>query len=71
MHSEAAGTNGLRPNIRLRRNPPFFYDSGSGIFLIITGWMFRWLTSLTLLMYPILLIFYYKLARNEIEGKPL
>ena len=37
----------------------------TGIFLIITGWMFRWYTSLTLIMYPILLILYYKLARRE------
>jgi protein-S-isoprenylcysteine O-methyltransferase Ste14 len=37
----------------------------TGIFLIITGWMFRWLNPLTLVMYPILLILYYKLARKE------
>ena len=37
----------------------------TGIFLIITGWMFRWSTSLTVLMYPILLVLYYKLARRE------
>jgi protein-S-isoprenylcysteine O-methyltransferase Ste14 len=37
----------------------------TGIFLIITGWMFRWLNPLMLVMYPILLILYYKLARNE------
>lgn len=27
--------------------------------------MFRWSTSLTILMYPILLFLYYKLARKE------
>ena len=41
------------------------YPQYTGIFLIITGWMFRWYTSLTLLMYPILLILYYRLARRE------
>ena len=37
----------------------------TGIFMIITGWMFRWPNPLTLIMYPILLILYYKLARRE------
>ena len=37
----------------------------TGIFLIITGWMFRWINPTILLMYPILLILYYKLARKE------
>jgi protein-S-isoprenylcysteine O-methyltransferase Ste14 len=37
----------------------------TGIFLIISGWMFRWLNPLTIVMYPILLIMYYKLARRE------
>jgi protein-S-isoprenylcysteine O-methyltransferase Ste14 len=37
----------------------------TGIFLIITGWMFRWLNLSTLVMYPILLILYYRLARKE------
>ena len=37
----------------------------TGIFLIITGWMFRWLNPTLLIMYPILLILYYKLARRE------
>jgi protein-S-isoprenylcysteine O-methyltransferase Ste14 len=37
----------------------------TGIFLIITGWMFRWLNPLMLVMYPILLILYYRLARKE------
>ena len=50
-------TNGIYNYIR---HPQY-----TGIFLIITGWMLRWLTSLTLLMYPILLIIYYRLARRE------
>ncbi len=37
----------------------------TGIFLMITGWLFRWLNPTILLMYPILLILYYKLARRE------
>lgn len=37
----------------------------TGIFLIITGWMFRWINPTILVMYPILLILYYKLARRE------
>jgi|GEM_PF-296161 len=37
----------------------------TGIFLIITGWMFRWLNPTILVMYPILLILYYRLARRE------
>ena len=28
----------------------------TGIFMIITGWMFRWLNPLTIVMYPILII---------------
>jgi len=37
----------------------------TGIFLIITGWMFRWLNPTILVMYPILLFLYYRLARKE------
>jgi len=37
----------------------------TGIFLIITGWMFRWINPTILVMYPILLILYYRLARRE------
>jgi protein-S-isoprenylcysteine O-methyltransferase Ste14 len=55
-------SNGLVTNgiYRYIRHPQY-----TGIFLIITGWMFRWLNPLMLLMYPILLILYYKLARKE------
>jgi protein-S-isoprenylcysteine O-methyltransferase Ste14 len=45
---------------RFMRHPQY-----TGIFLIITGWMFRWINPLMLVMYPILLILYYKLARRE------
>jgi protein-S-isoprenylcysteine O-methyltransferase Ste14 len=37
----------------------------TGLFLIITGWMFRWINPTILVMYPILLILYYRLARRE------
>jgi len=37
----------------------------TGIFLIITGWLFHWLNPTILVMYPILLILYYRLARRE------
>jgi methanethiol S-methyltransferase len=37
----------------------------TGIFLILTGWLLHWPTLLTLLMYPVLLVIYYRLARRE------
>ena len=37
----------------------------TGIFFIITGWMFRWINPTILIMYPISLVLYYKLARRE------
>jgi protein-S-isoprenylcysteine O-methyltransferase Ste14 len=37
----------------------------TGIFLLITGWMLHWATTLTLLMYPFLLFMYYILSRKE------
>jgi methanethiol S-methyltransferase len=37
----------------------------TGIFLILTGWLLHWPTLLTLLMYPVLLIIYYRQARRE------
>ncbi|MGD9056771.1 MAG: isoprenylcysteine carboxylmethyltransferase family protein [Desulfobacterales bacterium] len=55
--SKGLVTSGL---YRYIRHPQY-----TGIFLIITGWMFRWLNPTILLMYPILLILYYKLARRE------
>jgi protein-S-isoprenylcysteine O-methyltransferase Ste14 len=37
----------------------------TGFFLIITGWLLHWETTLTLAMYPILVLMYYLLARKE------
>ena len=37
----------------------------TGFFLIMTGWLLHWETTLTLLMYPILAITYYLLALKE------
>jgi protein-S-isoprenylcysteine O-methyltransferase Ste14 len=37
----------------------------TGFFLIMTGWLLHWETTLTLLMYPILAIMYYLLALKE------
>jgi len=36
-----------------------------GFFLILTGWLLHWETTLTLIMYPFLLAMYYFLARRE------
>jgi len=55
--SEGLVTSGI---YRYIRHPQY-----TGIFLIITGWMFRWINPTILIMYPILLILYYKLARKE------
>jgi protein-S-isoprenylcysteine O-methyltransferase Ste14 len=37
----------------------------TGFFLVMTGWLLHWETTLTLAMYPILVIMYYLLARKE------
>jgi protein-S-isoprenylcysteine O-methyltransferase Ste14 len=37
----------------------------AGFFLIMTGWLLHWETTLTLAMYPILVIMYYYLASKE------
>lgn len=37
----------------------------TGFFLIMTGWLLHWETTLTLIMHPILAIMYYLLARKE------
>jgi protein-S-isoprenylcysteine O-methyltransferase Ste14 len=55
--SEGPVTSGI---YRYIRHPQY-----TGIFLIITGWLFRWLNPTILIMYPILLILYYRLARGE------
>lgn len=36
-----------------------------GLFMIILGWLLHWPTLLTLILAPILLVIYYKLARRE------
>ena len=55
--SEGLVTSGI---YRYIRHPQY-----TGIFLIITGWMFRWINPTILIMYPILFILYYRLARKE------
>jgi len=45
---------------RFIRHPQY-----TGFFLIMTGWLLHWETTLTLVMYPILAIMYYFLARRE------
>jgi protein-S-isoprenylcysteine O-methyltransferase Ste14 len=55
--SEGLVTSGI---YRYIRHPQY-----TGIFLIITGWLLRWLFPTILVMYPILLILYYRLARKE------
>lgn len=37
----------------------------TGLFLIITGWMLHWATTITIIMYPILLFIYYRLSLSE------
>jgi protein-S-isoprenylcysteine O-methyltransferase Ste14 len=37
----------------------------TGFFLIMTGWLLHWETTLTLVMYPFLVLMYYLLARKE------
>jgi len=56
-HATGLVTTGL---YRYVRHPQYL-----GLFLILTGWILHWPTLLTLLMYPILLMMYYRLARRE------
>ena len=37
----------------------------TGFFLVMTGWLLHWETTLTLVMYPFLVLMYYLLARKE------
>jgi protein-S-isoprenylcysteine O-methyltransferase Ste14 len=37
----------------------------TGLFLVITGWVIHWQTTLTVVMYPVLLVMYFYLARQE------
>jgi protein-S-isoprenylcysteine O-methyltransferase Ste14 len=40
----------------------------AGLFLILFGWLLHWPTLLTLLLFPILIVVYYRLAlREEVE----
>lgn len=50
-------TNGI---YRYMRHPQY-----TGIILIITAWLFAWPTLPTLIMWPILVYVYYRLARRE------
>ncbi len=36
-----------------------------GLMLILSGWIIRWPTIITLIMFPILIIMYYRLAKYE------
>jgi protein-S-isoprenylcysteine O-methyltransferase Ste14 len=50
-------TTGLYKTIR---HPQY-----TGFFLVMTGWLLQWETTLTLIMYPFLLLMYFLLARSE------
>jgi protein-S-isoprenylcysteine O-methyltransferase Ste14 len=50
---------------RYMRHPQY-----TGIILIITAWLFAWPTLPTLIMWPVLVFAYYKLAKRE-EGEML
>jgi len=43
----------------------FRHPQYTGFVLILTGWLLHWETTLTLAMYPILVLMYYLLARKE------
>jgi protein-S-isoprenylcysteine O-methyltransferase Ste14 len=51
------GTDGI---YRYIRHPQYI-----GLFLIMTGWLLHWPTLLTLIIFPVLLVVYYRLAINE------
>ena len=55
--AEGLVTTGLYRHVR---HPQY-----TGFFFIITGWLLHWETTLTLIMYPILLVMYFLLARRE------
>lgn len=40
----------------------------TGIYLVMLGWLLHWETTLTLLMFPVLAVMYYFLARKEEQG---
>jgi protein-S-isoprenylcysteine O-methyltransferase Ste14 len=37
----------------------------TGLFLIITGWMLHWATTITVVMYPVLIYIYFRLSLSE------
>lgn len=37
----------------------------TGLFLIITGWLLHWANLLTIILYPIMVFMYYRLAKKE------
>jgi protein-S-isoprenylcysteine O-methyltransferase Ste14 len=55
--SQGLVTDGI---YRYLRHPQY-----TGLFLIMTGWLLHWPTLLTLLIFPVLLVVYYRLAINE------
>ena len=57
--SGAAVTGGL---YRYSRHPQYV-----GFLLVTLGWLIHWPTLLTLIMWPILVVVYYRLAREEEE----
>jgi protein-S-isoprenylcysteine O-methyltransferase Ste14 len=57
FHASGLVTTGIYKYIR---HPQY-----TGFFLIMTGWLLHWETTLTLVMYPILVSMYYFLARKE------
>jgi len=56
-NGEKLVTNGIYRHIR---HPQY-----TGIILIITAWVFAWPTLPTLIMWPVLVFVYYRLARRE------
>mgnify|MGYP001612842609 FL=1 len=57
FHAKGLITNGIYSKMR---HPQY-----SGIFLIIIGFVIQWPTIPTLIMFPFLILLYYKLARRE------
>ncbi len=55
--TETLVTNGL---YRYIRHPQY-----AGLFLIILGWLIHWPTLLTLILFPIIIMVYYRLALRE------
>jgi protein-S-isoprenylcysteine O-methyltransferase Ste14 len=55
--AETLVTNGL---YRYIRHPQY-----AGLFLIVMGWLLHWPTLLTLILFPIILMIYYRLALRE------